>query len=67
MKTTTYAFAIAFFYAASMIGVATLASQPAFANGSSLHTKCHWYKQQAFKLKTDAAWSKYRLCLRGRL
>ena len=23
--------------------------------------------QQAFKLKTDAAWSKYRLCLRGRL
>lgn len=37
MNTTTYAFAIAFFYAVSMIGVTTFVSQPAHANGSSIH------------------------------
>jgi hypothetical protein len=66
MNTTTYAFAIAFFYAVSMIGVATFVSQPAYAEGSSIHAKCHWYKQLAFKLKTEAAWNTYRKCLRGR-
>lgn len=67
MNTTAYVFAMTFFYAVSMIGVATLVSQPAHANGSSVHAKCHWYKQQAFKLKTEAAWDTYRQCLRGRL
>ncbi len=65
MKIASYTFAAAFIYAVSMLGVSAMTSDAAFAKGSTIHAKCHWYKQQAFKLKTDAAWSRYRKCLRG--
>lgn len=32
----------------------------------SAHQWCHWYKQQAMGLGTDAAWARWRQCLRGR-
>ena len=66
MKIASYAFAATFMYAVSMLGVSTITSDTAFAKGSTLHAKCHWYKQQAFNLKTEAAWDRYRKCLRGR-
>lgn len=65
MKIASYTFAAAFMYAVSMLGVSVMTSDAAFAKGSTIHAKCHWYKQQAFKLKTDAAWNTYRKCLRG--
>ncbi|MEM7633376.1 MAG: hypothetical protein AAF299_02365 [Pseudomonadota bacterium] len=66
MKFTSYALAATFMYAVAMLGVPAITSDAAFAKGSVLHAKCHWYKQQAFKLKTEAAWNTYRKCLRGR-
>lgn len=65
MKPASYVFAVALLYAASMFGVSALTSDEASARGSTIHSKCHWYKQQAFKLKTEAAWNRYRKCLRG--
>jgi len=65
MKPASYVFAVALLYAVSMVGVSAFTSDEAFARGSTIHSKCHWYKQQAFKLKTEAAWNRYRKCLRG--
>ena len=65
MKIANCVFAATLLYAVSMFGVSAFTSDAAFARGSTLHAKCHWYKQQAFKLKTDAAWNTYRKCLRG--
>ena len=67
MKIATYVIAAVAVSAVTVLGVSTLIGDSAFARGSTLHAKCHWYKQQAFKLKTDAAWNTYRQCLRGRL
>lgn len=66
MKPAIYVFAVALLYAASMFSVSVVTSDEASARASALHAKCHWYKQQAFKLKTEAAWTRYRNCLRGR-
>ena len=66
MKIASYVFAATLLYAVSMLGVATFTSDAAYARGSTIHAKCHWYKQQAFKLKTEAAWNTYRKCLRGK-
>ncbi|MEO9876007.1 MAG: hypothetical protein ABJM26_16405 [Anderseniella sp.] len=65
MKITGFAIAATLVYAVSMLGVSAFTSDSAFAKGSTIHAKCHWYKQQAFKLKTEAAWNTYRKCLRG--
>ena len=65
MKFASYVFAATLLYAVSMLGVSAFTSDEAFARGSTIHSKCHWYKQQAFKLKTKAAWNTYRKCLRG--
>ncbi len=46
-------------------GIAVISADVAEAD-SDLLAKCHWYKQQAFKLKSDAAWKKYHDCMRGR-
>ena len=67
MKIATYVIAVIAVSAVTVLGVSTLSAGSAFARGSTIHAKCHWYKQQAFKLKTDAAWTTYRQCLRGRL
>lgn len=53
------------FFAASIVSVAAISTSVAEANGDLL-AKCHWYKQQAFNLKTDAAWKKYYDCMRGK-
>ena len=65
MKIASYAVAATLIYAVSMLGVSAVTSDAAYARGSTIHAKCHWYKQQAFKLKTEAAWTRYRKCLRG--
>ncbi|MEO1161935.1 MAG: hypothetical protein AAFW74_16050 [Pseudomonadota bacterium] len=65
MKIASYVVAATLIYAVSMLGVSVVTSDAAYARGSTIHAKCHWYKQQAFKLKTDAAWNRYRKCLRG--
>ncbi|WP_108881334.1 hypothetical protein [Anderseniella sp. Alg231-50] len=65
MKIASYAVAATLIYAVSMLGVSAVTSDAAYARGSTIHAKCHWYKQQAFKLKTEAAWNRYRKCLRG--
>jgi hypothetical protein len=66
MKTTTYAIALSLIYAASIVSVTGISATVAHAD-SDLLAKCHWYKQQAFKLKSDAAWRTYHDCMRGRL
>jgi len=53
------------FLAASMISVSAISTSVAEANNDQL-SKCHWYKQQAFNKKTDAAWKKYYDCMRGK-
>lgn len=65
MKTASYVVAATLIYAVSILGVSAVTSDAAYARGSTIHAKCHWYKQQAFKLKTEAAWNRYRKCLRG--
>ena len=65
MKIARYTFAAAFIYSVPILGVSVMTSDAAFAKGSTIHAKCHWYKQHAFKLKTDAAWNAYGKCLRG--
>lgn len=66
MKTTYYVVALSLLCAASFVSVTGLSITAAYAE-SDLLAKCHWYKQQAFKLKTDAAWITYYDCMRGRL
>lgn len=66
MKTATCALALSIFHAASIIGVSAISANMAQADSNQLAV-CHWYKQQAFKLKTDAAWKRYHDCMRGRL
>lgn len=66
MRKTASAIAFSMFVAASTIGVSVISASVAEADNTQLG-KCHWYKQQAFKLKTDAAWKKYHDCMRGRL
>ena len=66
MKTAFYAVTLLLFTVASTVVVAAISVTEAEAN-SDLLAKCHWYKQQAFKLKTDAAWKTYHDCMRGRL
>lgn len=66
MPKTTYAIAFFMFLVASVISVSIISASVAEADSNQL-ARCHWYKQQAFKLKTDAAWKKYRDCMRGRL
>ena len=66
MKPSAYVIAVALLYAASMFSVSAITSDEAVARGSTIHAKCHWYKQQAFNLKTEAAWNRYRDCIRGK-
>lgn len=66
MKIVTHAIALSMFYAASIIGMSVISANVTEAD-STLLGQCQWYKQQAFKLKTDAAWKKYHDCMRGRL
>ena len=66
MKTAARAVTLSIFYAASLIGVSAITANVTEADSNQLAV-CHWYKQQAFKLKTDAAWTRYHDCMRGRL
>ena len=67
MKIVSYVVAATVISAVIAPGLSVLSGVSAYARGSTIHAECHWYKQQAFKLKTEAAWNKYRQCLRGRL
>ena len=67
MKIVSYVVVATMLSAVATLGFSTLASDSAYARGSVIHAKCHWYKQQAFNLKTQAAWNKYHRCLRGKL
>ena len=66
MRKSGYAIALSMFLVASIISVSAIFASVAVADSNQL-ARCHWYKQQAFNLKTDAAWKKYHDCMRGKL
>ena len=65
MTKTACALAVSAALLASFLGVSTMTAGVAQADSNQL-ARCHWYKQQAFKLKTDAAWKRYHDCMRGK-
>ena len=65
MTKTVCALAVSAALFVSIVGVSAMTAGVAHADSNQLN-KCHWYKQQAFKLKTDAAWQRYYDCMRGK-
>ena len=64
MKSATFKTLSAIF-ATGAVALSLGLASAAKAESTSQVSICHWHKQQAMKIGTDAAWQRYYNCLRG--